>query len=431
MAETIVCPKCRFEIEVTEVLATQLRAKLQAEFAETLRAKESEYSQRDAKLAEQQQKLVRERTAIDEEIATRLSKAREQLSKELLQKAKEEVAVDLKSAQSELSEIRSKLQQAQTQELELRKQTRDLESQKAALELEVVKRVDAEIAKARETARKEVIDERQLKEAEKDKKISDLLVQIEELRRKAEQGSQQLQGEVQEVELEESLRRAFPLDDIAEVSKGAFGADVKHLVRDRTIGDCGCILWESKRTKNWNNDWLAKLRDDQRAAKAQIAILVSDQLPAGVQLFSLVEGVWVTNRACALNLATALRSGLVQVAASRRALEGQQGKMEILYDYLSSDPFKQRIEGIVEPFMTLREQLESEKRTTQTAWAKREKQLDRALASTCGLYGDLGGIIGQSLPIIEHLTPEERPLPAVDGQPAARRIEKTAKAPLF
>src|SRR5207237_4363428 len=123
------------------------------------------------------------------------------------------------------------------------------------LELDVARRVDAEIAKVRETARKEAMDERQLKEAEKDKQIADMLRQIEELRRKAEQGSQQLQGEVQEIDLEESLRRAFPLDDVAEVSKGAFGADVKHLVRDRTIGDCGCILWESKRTKNWNNDW--------------------------------------------------------------------------------------------------------------------------------------------------------------------------------
>jgi hypothetical protein len=431
MTETIVCPKCQFEIEVTEVLATQLRAKMQAEFSETLRVKEGEYSAREAKLGEQQRALQLQRAGIDDEVKARLDKQRELLCKELTQKAKEDVALDLKSAQGELAEIRSKLQQSQTQELELRKQKRELESQKAALELEVAQRVDAEIAKARDATRKAVIEERQLKEAEKDKKISDLLVQIEELRRKAEQGSQQLQGEVQEIDLEESLRRAFSLDDVVAVSKGAFGADVKHLVRDRTIGDCGCILWESKRTKNWNNDWLAKLRDDQRAAKAQIAILVSEQLPPGVQLFSLVEGIWVTNRACAVNLATALRSGLIQIAASRRALEGQQGKMEILYNYLSSDQFKQRIEGIVEPFMTLREQLESEKRTTQTAWAKREKQLDRALASTCALYGDLGGIIGQALPTIEQLNGADVGLEQADGQPISRRIEKIVKVPVI
>src|SRR5262245_5890627 len=428
MAETLVCPSCQFEIEVAEVLSAQLRAKLQDEFTRTARLKESEFAAREAKLSEQQSKLTRDRVAIDQEVAARLEKERQALCKELTEKAKEDVAVDLKSTQADLTEARAKLKQAQDQELELRKQKRELEDQKTALELEVVRRVDAEIAKARDTTRQEVIAERQLKEAEKDQQIAAMLRQIEELKRKAEQGSQQLQGEVQEIDLEESLRRAFPLDDVAAVSKGVFGADVKHVVRDRAVDDCGCILWESKRAKNWNNEWLAKLRDDQRAAKAQVAIIVSDQLPSGVQLFSLVDGVWVTNRACALNLATALRAGLVQVAAARRALEGQQGKMEILYHYLSSDQFKQRIEGIVEPFMSLRDQLESEKRSAHTAWAKREKQLDRALASTCGLYGDLGGIIGQSLPAIEQLSADELALASQDGQPIGRRIAKTEKA---
>lgn len=430
MSETVTCPKCQYEIEVTEVLATQLRAKMQSEFNEAARSKETEYAAREAKLNEQKQQLERAKSTIDDEVKTRLEKQREQLTKDLLQKAKEDVAVDLKSAQSELLEIRTKLAQSQTQELELRKQKRELESQKAALELEVAQRVDAEIAKARDAARQQVLEERQLKEAEKDAKITDLLKQIDEMKRRAEQGSQQLQGEVLEIDLEESLRRAFPLDDIAEVSKGASGADVKHTVRDRTIGECGCILWESKRTKKWNGEWLAKLRDDQRAAKAQIAILVSDQLPADVQSFALVDGIWVTNRACALNLAMALRSGLVQVAASRRALEGQQGKMEILYNYLSSDQFKHRIEGIIEPFMTMRSQLEKEKATMQTRWAERDKQLDRALASTCGLYGDLGGIIGHSLPNIEQLSGAESGIEQSDSQPIARKIEKAPKTPV-
>jgi hypothetical protein len=424
MAETIVCPKCKSQIEVTEVMSAQLRAKLKQEFDEALRAKEREFAEREGNLRQQQETVRLAKAAIEEEIAARLEKGREQLCQELMQKAKADVALELRSAQSEIADVRGKLQQAQVLELALRKEKRGLEDEKAALELEVVRRVDAEIANTRAAVRKEVIEERQLKEAEKDKLISDLRLQIDELRRKSEQGSQQLQGEVQEIDLEESLRRAFPLDDITAVSKGAFGADVKHVVRDRIVGDCGGILWESKRTKSWNGDWLAKLRDDQRAAKAQIAILVSEQLPAGVQSFALVEGVWVTNRACAIHLATALRCGLVQVAASRRALEGQQGKMEILYNYLSSDQFKHRIEGIVEPFMTLREQLEAEKRSTQTRWASREKQLDRALASTCRLYGDLHGIIGQSLPAIEHLTTDDGALPTSDNEPSEPRIGK-------
>lgn len=431
MTETIVCPKCQCEIEVTEVLATQLRAKMQAEFAETLRTKEHEYVAREARLAEQKKAIDQQKAGIDEEVKARLDKQREQLCNELMQKAKEDVAIELKSTQGELTEIRGKLQQAQAQELELRKQKRDLESQKSALELEVAQRVDAEITKAREATRKAVIEERQLKEAEKDKQISDMLRQIEELKRKAEQGSQQLQGEVQELDLEESLRRAFPLDDISEVSKGTAGADVKHLVRDRTIGDCGCILWESKRTKEWYNDWLPKLRDDQRTAKAQIAILVSDRLPSSVQSFGLVDGIWVTNRTYAIGLAVALRSGMVQVAAQRRAQEGQHGKMEFLYDYLSGDQFKHRIEGIIEPFKAMRTQIDREKAQMKARWAEREMQIERALESTCGLYGDLKGIIGQSLPTIEHLTPDELPSASSDDQPAARRLEKPAKLPAF
>jgi hypothetical protein len=316
------------------------------------------------------------------------------------------------------------LQQTQNQELALRKEKRELEDQKAALELEVARRVDAQIAQVREAARKDALDERQLKEREKDLQIAGMLKQIEELKQKAEQGSQQIQGEVLELDLEESLRRAFPVDDILPVPKGTFGGDISQRVRDPSLGDCGLILWESKRTKHWNSEWITKLKDDQRAAKALFAILVTDQLPAEVASFALHCGVWVTNRACAMGLAAALRAGMMQLAAARRAQEGQQGKMEILYNYLSSDHFKHRMEGIFEPFMTLREQLESEKRSAHTAWAKREKQLDRALASTCGLYGDLGGIIGQSLPAIEQLTGDDGPLTDGERGSSAGRIEK-------
>jgi hypothetical protein len=434
MSDTIVCPKCSTRIEVTEVLAAQVRAGLEAEFARKLRERDAQLEQQKAQLSEQektlkdrQAALEKQQAAVEQEVAARLDKAREQLCKDLTQQARQEVELDLKNKQSELVEIREKLKQAQDQELALRKEKRAVEEQKAALELEVARRVDAEIAKARDAARKEAIEERQLKEREKDKTISDLLQQIEEMKRKAEQGSQQLQGEVLEIDLEESLRRAFPLDDILPVPKGTFGGDVNHRVRDPAMGDCGLILWESKRTKHWNNDWIAKLKDDQRAAKAQFAILVSDQLPAEVPSFALYGGVWVTNRACAMGLAAALRAGLIQLAAVRRAQEGQQGKMEILYNYLSSDHFKHRMEGIIEPFMTLREQLEAEKRSAHTAWAKREKQLDRALASTCGLYGDLGGIIGQSLPPIEQLQSSESALADGDGTPTAGCIEKNAR----
>jgi hypothetical protein len=162
-------------------------------------------------------------------------------------------------------------------------------------------------------------------------------------------------------------------------------------------------LWESKRTKNWNEAWLAKLRNDQRAAKAHLAILATVEMPRDLTTFGNIDGVWVTNRQCLIGLAAALRHGLIEAARTKRSLEGRQTKVEVLYNYLASAEFRQRIEGIVEAFLTMKEDLESEKRSLQRLWAKREKQLDRAALNTAGLYGDLGGIMGASLPQIANL----------------------------
>jgi len=199
------------------------------------------------------------------------------------------------------------------------------------------------------------------------------------------------------------VRRHFPFDTILPVAKGIHGGDVIHIVHDAAGIECGIILWESKRTKNWSDGWLPKLRDDQRAAKAHIAILISIELPKGVSTFECVDGIWVTCRACALALAAALRSGLIDAATARRSADGKQTKMEVLYTYLAGQEFRHRVEGIVESFATLKEDLEAEKRAMQRIWAKREKQLDRAITNTSGMYGDLQGIVGASLPSIASL----------------------------
>jgi len=187
------------------------------------------------------------------------------------------------------------------------------------------------------------------------------------------------------------------------VPKGTHGGDIIQVVNDSSGVECGIILWETKRTKNWNDAWLPKFRDDQREAKAHFAVLVSFELPKGLTTFDNVQGVWVTCPACALPLAQALRLGLLQLANHRRAADGKQTKMELLYDYLSGQEFRHRIEGIVECFIALKEDLESEKRAMQRAWSKREKQLERATAQAAGLHGDLSGLIGKALPAIDHL----------------------------
>ncbi len=410
MSDTVICPQCQHEIEVTEVLSAQLRGQLQKEFEAQLRRKESDFEKREREIAKGRDELAKGQQEVERRVSEQLAKERKQLEGDLLVKAREQVAVELRDRDQQLAETSQKLKASQNAELELRKERRALEEEKSALELSVSRRLDEERAKIRDAAKKEAADERQLKDAEKDKLISDLRVQMEEMKRRAEQGSQQLQGEVLETTLEDLLRQQFPFDEITPVPKGVHGGDVTHLVRDASGTVCGTILWESKRTKNWSDGWLPKLRDDKRAAKAEAAILVSIELPKEVTTFKSIDGIWVTSVGCAISLAHALRAGLLEVGAAKRALDGRQDKMELLYNYLSGQEFRHRVEGIVEAFATLRTDLEAEKRATQKMWARREKQLERASLQTAGMYGDLSGIIGRALPRIEQLE-----LPLIDG----------------
>jgi len=403
MADTIICPKCKYEIEVTEVLSSQLRDQIRKEYEADLRKKEQEFQAKAEDLRRREQAIEASKQTIDAEVQARLAKERVRVDQDALAKAREAVALDLKDRDSQLADAKTRLQQAQQAELDLRTKTRELEEQKREFELTLARKLDEERQQIRDAAKKEATEERALKEAEKDKLVDDLRKQIGELQRKSEQGSQQAQGEVMELELEDLLRRHFPYDDIVPVPKGVHGGDVLQHVHDPGGCLCGTILWESKRTKAWSDGWLPKLRDDQRAAKAQLAVLASIEMPKGITTFASVDGVWVTTRPCLLGLASALRAGLIEVASAKRALDGRQGKMEILYHYLSGPECRHRVEGIVEAFATLRDDLEAEKRATQKLWAKREKQLERAVANTAGFYGDLSGIIGASLPQIEKL----------------------------
>jgi len=242
-----------------------------------------------------------------------------------------------------------------------------------------------------------------LKVAEKEEMIAGMQRTIEELKRKAEQGSQQLQGEVQELDLEALVHTAFPTDVLEPVAKGELGADLLQLVIGPVGQQCGKILWESKRTKNWSDGWLAKLRDDQRTAKAEIAIIVSQVLPKGVDSFNLVDGIWVTSPRCAIPVAIALRHSLIELANARQAGEGQQSKMELVYQYLIGPRFRHRIEAIVEKFSDMHEDLEKERKTMTRLWAKREEQIRCVVESTAGMYGDLQGIAGKTLKEIEGL----------------------------
>jgi hypothetical protein len=411
MSEAIICPKCG--CDVTEVLTSQLKTQIRQDVALEWRDREAELAQERDMLQSQRADLVKERAGMDEELQQRLAAAKKKLKVRALRKARKKIAAEIEEVRDELTDTRAKLKEAKAAELQLRGERQKLQEEREDLELTLTRRLDEERSKIRDRVKHEAAEEHRLKDAERDELIRGLRGQIEILKRKSEQGSQQIQGEVLELDLEGILSRAFPRDEIKPVPKGMPGSDIIQVVHDDTGADCGTIIWESKRTKNWSDGWLPKLRSDQRAANAVMAILVSDELPKSVTNFAHVEEVWVSNRACCVTLASALRSGLVDVAAARRALEGQHGKMEILYNYLSSTAFANRVHGIIEAVITMQTDLAEEKRAINARWAKREKQLSQALVHTTGMYGDLQGIIGSSLSVVESL--EFPALPSPDG----------------
>jgi hypothetical protein len=357
-----------------------------------------------------QEDLARAREAIDDQVATKLKAERAAIVEAEAGKARLALTEELGQRDRQLADLQqilatnnAKLAEAQQAQAEVMRKHRELDDAKREVELTVEKRVQESLAAVHDKARIEAEDALKSKVTEKETQIAGMQRQIEELRRKADQGSQQLQGEALEIELESLLRSRFPRDLIEPVAKGEFGGDVVHRVLGPGGQACGTILWESKRTRNWNDAWLAKLRDDQRAAKAEIALIVSSALPKGVDSFDLIDNVWVTEPRFAIPLAIALRQSLIELASSRHAQEGQQTKMELMYAYLTGPRFRHRIDAIVEKFTDMQADLDRERKTMMRLWAKREEQLKGVLDSTAGLYGDLQGIAGRAMQEIESL----------------------------
>ncbi|MEM7518693.1 MAG: DUF2130 domain-containing protein, partial [Planctomycetota bacterium] len=305
----------------------------------------------------------------------------------------------------QVAEQTGALEKARENELTMRRRERELESKEREMQLHVERALNEGRAKQRLELQEEVADEQRLRDLEQDKVIGDLKRTIDDLKRKAEQGSQQLQGEVQELDLESTLRRAFPRDDVEEVGKGVRGGDCIQRVRGPNGEVVGTILWESKRTKAWSNEWLAKLREDQREVRADVAILLTNVMPKNVDAsFADVNGVWVTSFAGALPLTGVLRHTLSEVTRVRRAQDGVGSKMEVLYEYMSGPDFRRRVEAIIESFETMRADLVAEQRAIKKHWKKRETQLNRMLDSTTAMYGELQAIAGSAVGELDDLS---------------------------
>lgn len=406
----IVCPKCRTAIRLTDSLAETLLARTRKQFEQRLAQQEAGFAKREAELRKQKETLARAKKAIDEAVEKKLQSARMSIARAEAQKARRTLAADIEQRDRELKELQqhlainnAKLTEAQQAQAAVLRKARELDDARRELELSVERRVQDALATIRNQAEMDAEARLKAKVIEKDIQITGMRHTIEDLRRKASQGSQQLQGEAVELEIESLLRQQFSHDLIEPVPTGRTGGDILQHVRNPSGQSCGTILWEIKDTKTWSDRWLTKLRDNRRAAKAEIGLLTSCALPKGIETFGIVDGIWVAHRQFAIPLVVALRQSLIEIAVLRRTTEGRQTKMESIYQYLTGARFRERIEAIVETFTDMQADLEKERKAMIRLWAKREQQLHTVISSSAGLYGDLQGIAGQAVPEIERL----------------------------
>ncbi|MCL4338562.1 DUF2130 domain-containing protein [Patescibacteria group bacterium] len=380
MNDQIICPYCKHTIPLTEALSHQIQEKYQKFY---------------------RQRLAEEKTKIEEA-----------LKEEIGRKLKSEVELELKDKGNEVEELRKQNKSLSDQLLEINKLMRTLKSENEQSRLEMEKRIANQEEKIRLEENKRANEEYKLKILEKDKKLDDALKMVEEYKRKLEQGSQQLQGEVLELELENILKREYPYDEILPVAKGVRGADVLQKVRANNGRDCGAIVWESKRTKAWNNDWIVKLKEDQREAKAEIAVIITQILPDGINNFGIINNVWVGNFESVYGLSLVLRRSLLEITSAKYANINRQSKMDILYKYFTGVEFKQRLEAVLESYDAMKDDLEKEKRWFTLKWAKQDKNIRKVFDNLSGMYGDLQGMLGRSLPDVKGLdmlpSPDEK-----------------------
>jgi len=403
-----------------ERATTEARTAAEADWKNRFAAAEQDLAAKDAKLREAEQAELRARQLqkqaeetmreADITVARRVDEEKLRIAAETRSEVERSWAAKLQAAEESLAGKDAKLREAEQAEIQARQLKAHAEETMRQAELTISRRLDEERAKVREAAAHERDEEHRLKLSEKDKLIADMNKQVEELRRKGDRSAQQLVGDVLELDLYDVLSRAFPHDRIERVKKGQSGADLLQTVRTQSGRVCGRILWESKRTKSWSDGWLTKLREDQRGVKSDLAALVTETLPETVPNFGVVGDVWVSGIDTAMPMAAALRVCLIETARARVAADGAGTKKDLVYGYLTGAEFRQRVLGILEPIVEMRDSLLKEKTLLTRHWSAREKQLERALTNVANFYGDLHGIVGNSLPAVDGLS-----LPALDA----------------
>ncbi|RXM43204.1 DUF2130 domain-containing protein [Flavobacterium sp. YO64] len=409
MAEqsSIQCPNCGENIDVNDILKHQLEDSIRKEFQQKAATQAKELELKNEQFEKAKADFEAKKKQENELFAERLEREKKTAEKEISEKLKAKLEEENKDRmllmEKELSEKSEKLRELNKMTGEIAKLQREKLEMKEAIEAEAQKQLNATLVLERDKIRKQEEEKNELKIKEYQKQSDDQKKLIEEMKRKQEQGSMQLQGEVMELAIEEWLASNFPLDTIDEIKKGANGADCLQIVNTRELQNCGSIYYESKRTKAFQPSWIEKFKNDIRTKRANIGVLVTEVMPNGMERMGMRDGIWICTYEEFKGLTAVLRQSLIQVSQAVQAQENKGDKMSMLYDFLTSNEFRLQIEGIVEGFTQMQSDLDSEKRAMQRIWKQREKQIEKVVHNTLGMYGSIRGIAGNAVQTVRAL----------------------------
>ncbi len=403
MIEKIQCPNCSFEFDIEDALAKDLAKDFQEKLESERKAMIQRYERQKEALESEKKAFEDKRKRENEIFSERLSKALADQGEKLRKRLEVTYASRIEAQHKELDAYREKVRSFQQKEEELLMLQKKMDEALREKDLELKRRMMEERRVMEEELSKSIAAELELKLLEKDKKLEDQHRLIQELKRKSEQGSMQMQGEVQELAIEDFLRQSFPFDRVEPVPKGVTGADSVHIVINAQQRECGKILLESKRTKAFSMDWIDKLRSDQRKVQADLAVIVTQAMPRDMPVYGMVNGIWVCTYEEFKSLIVVLREFVIKIHSVKAAGENKGDKMEVLYHFLTSDEFRMQVGGIVDGFRNLQHELEREKRAMKSIWKKREKQLAMVINNTVDMYGSIKGIAGSAIASIDSL----------------------------
>ena len=395
------CPNFGTSIDVQDVLAYQLEDQIKQQYQAELAAERKKFESQAEQLNkakevfEEQKRQQAEQ--IEQELQKKLRQERQLLQDKIKRQLQEEQSDVLSDLQKELKEKSEQVKELNKSKAEIERLKRETEEAKEAAKLEAQKELNAQLLAEREKIRKAEEDKNELKFKELQKQLEDQKKLTEEMKRKQEQGSMQMQGEVQELAIEEWLASQFPLDTIGEIKKGARGADCLQTVNTRNRQNCGLIYYESKRTKDFQSTWIEKFKADMREKGADVGVLVTEVMPKDMDRMGIRDGVWVCTYEEFKGLCTVLRESVIKISSALSSQENKGDKMNMLYDFLTSNTFRMQIEAIVEGFTTMKNDLESEKRSMQRIWKQREKQIEKVVTNTIDMYGSIKGIAGNAI----------------------------------